>query len=465
MLRQFALIELEKQLKVELELLGYPVTPWMPAAEILDVAIIGGGMAGLCASFGLYRQGIFNHQVFDASTAGSEGPWNTYARMLTLRSGKDLAGPALGLPKLTFQAWYKALYGPRDWQDLYKIPTNLWMEYLNWYRRILCLPVKNNSEVIAIEPQSGRITLKFKEGDVRFTKKLVLATGRGGFGGNCIPSVFRGLPKEFYAHTSENIDFSALKGKRILIAGIGSSAFDAAAASLENEASSVVMLTRRKRLPCVNKFARTVYPGFSQGYPLLSDKDKIAIMEDVSKTGSPPPFESLDRVKEYSNFEVLTGFEIGSVKVEDDLIYIGNEERTIEGDYLILATGFAIDGSNEPILKGIFDHLLLWHDMHSTLAPIVGAYPYLGSHYQFLEKKPGSAAFLKDIYCFNYAAKLSHGLTSSDIPDISVGAERLTKGIAADFFTHDSGFYVDKVLKDDIRDFDAEDYGFIKPFA
>jgi cation diffusion facilitator CzcD-associated flavoprotein CzcO len=304
--------------------------------------------------------------------------------------------------------------------------------------------------------------LKFEEGEVRYTKKLVLATGRGGFGGNSIPAIIETLPKEICAHTSENIDFDSLKGKRVLIYGFGASALDAAAECLEKEAVSVTILTRRKKLPCVNKFARTVYPGFSNGYPLLSDDDKIAIMSNVERSGSPPPFESLDRVKKFSNFEVLTGFEIQSVKVENEIIYLGNDKTTLEADYIIAATGFNIDGSKEPILKGIFDHLMLWRDKHSTISHALGAYPYLGCHYHFLEKRSGEAPFLKNIYCFNYAAKLSHGLTSSDIPDISIGAERLSKGIVSDFFIQNSKFYVDKVVRDDIKEYDPADYSFIK---
>ena len=40
-----------------------------------------------------------------------EGPWATTARMETLRSPKQLTGPALGLPALTFRAWYEAQFG------------------------------------------------------------------------------------------------------------------------------------------------------------------------------------------------------------------------------------------------------------------------------------------------------------------------------------------------------------------
>jgi FAD-dependent urate hydroxylase len=42
--------------------------------------------------------------IFDRVELGLEGPWVTTARMETLRSPKQLTGPALGLPALTFRA-------------------------------------------------------------------------------------------------------------------------------------------------------------------------------------------------------------------------------------------------------------------------------------------------------------------------------------------------------------------------
>ena len=142
-MHQPGLQKLEEQLMEELQFLEYPAKAWLPVKELpvkedlLDVAIVGGGMAGLAAAFGLMREGISNIQIFDASPEGFEGPWATYARMRILRSHKSLVGPALDIPKLTFQAWYRAQYGKEGWQRLYKIPTLVWMDYLRWYRRVL----------------------------------------------------------------------------------------------------------------------------------------------------------------------------------------------------------------------------------------------------------------------------------------------------------------------------------------
>lgn len=57
---------------------------------------------------------------------GKEGPWVTYARMVTLRTPKHLTGLDYGMPSLTFQAYYEARFGAEAWARLDKIPRELW---------------------------------------------------------------------------------------------------------------------------------------------------------------------------------------------------------------------------------------------------------------------------------------------------------------------------------------------------
>ncbi|MBT8418491.1 MAG: FAD-dependent oxidoreductase, partial [Silicimonas sp.] len=89
---------LDARLREELDFLGYPGKDWVPAREgVSDVVIIGGGMCGMVAWLGMAMGGIRRIRVLDRSPAGFEGPWVTYARMETLRSPKQLTGPAYGL--------------------------------------------------------------------------------------------------------------------------------------------------------------------------------------------------------------------------------------------------------------------------------------------------------------------------------------------------------------------------------
>jgi hypothetical protein len=90
--------------------------------------------------------------------------------------------------------------------------------------------------------------------------------------------------------------------------------------------------------------------------------------------------------------------------------------------------------------------------------PILGCFPYLGPNFEFMEIEPGVAPFLKNIYCFNYGAFLSHGLLSGEIPGISLGATRLARGISADFFLSESMLYFEKIRNWDTPCFNRNDY-------
>ena len=123
---------LEDRLAHDLACLQLPLSRWTPPLQhegqaVADVAIIGGGMAGLALAAALQHQGMAV-AVYDEAPAGWEGPWATTARMETLRSPKHLAGPALGIASLSFRAWFEAQFGAAAWDALDKIPRLQWMD-------------------------------------------------------------------------------------------------------------------------------------------------------------------------------------------------------------------------------------------------------------------------------------------------------------------------------------------------
>lgn len=422
----------------EFDYINYPPESWVtPSPNQFDVVVIGAGMAGLAVAFALKRLGISKIGIFDQSTTGYEGPWLTYARMPTLRSGKELVGPALDFPLLTFRAWYEAHFGPDQWKQLGKIPTHQWMDYLRWLREILELPIENGKALTHIQPQKQGLRLTVDNEEIS-TTKIVLATGRAGFGGIKIPSFVSNLPRDCYAHTNDPIDCASLRKKRVGVVGGGASGFDAAAAALEAGAQHVDIILRRGEVPYVNKAASLTYPGFSEGYYDLEDEKRWKLMEVCYRDGVPPPHESVERIINHPNFAFVRNAPIESVKWILPEVHVQTGNGHLIYDYLILATGFEIDAKKQPELNLFVDQIQLWAD-RQTLNNISGPdwfyrSPYLGPHFQFLEKNPGNASYLKDIYCFNYAATLSHGLLSGDIPGIGVGASRLARGIASDLF-------------------------------
>ena len=343
---------LEKQLQRELQLLGYPAASWRQQDDdVCDVAVIGAGMLGTAIAYGLQLEGIYNVQVFDAAKKGQEGPWLTTARMKTLRAGKSLQGPCLGIARLTFRAWYEAKYGKSSWERLGKIPTKLWGKYLYWMKKVLKIAVQNNSRLVEIIPNKNEtFTLLFDNEKKVICRKVVLATGRGGFGGYETPAFLQKVSKKYWAHSSEVISRKFFKNKNVCVIGAGASAFDAAAFSLEHQAKKVLMLMRRDAVPKDNLFAVFGHAGFKHGYYFLSDEKRCELFVKAYSEGIPPPVESIQRIEAFPNFDLLSGVCIDKVVERDGKLVIHTNQGTIMSDFIFLGTGYAVEAANQPEL-------------------------------------------------------------------------------------------------------------------
>jgi cation diffusion facilitator CzcD-associated flavoprotein CzcO len=260
-----ALQALQGRIAQELEYIGYPGKRWIPKTAgpdgkpVLDVLMVGAGQSGLSVAFALRQEKVERVLAIDRAPAGQQGPWVTYARMTTLRTPKHITGPDLGVPSLTPRAWYEARFGVESWRTLGRIPREHGMEYLNWYRRVLDLPVRNGATLTAFGPvEHGersllRAWLRSAHGDEAiYARKLVFANGIEGCGRWELPAIFDALPRSRYAHTSEAIAFEALRGRRIGVLGHGASAFDHAGTALEAGAAEVHLFYRRTQMPVVN---------------------------------------------------------------------------------------------------------------------------------------------------------------------------------------------------------------------
>jgi cation diffusion facilitator CzcD-associated flavoprotein CzcO len=441
---------LEQRVRFDLACLNYPPPNWVVPAthpsgdRVRDVVVIGGGMAGLVLTFSLLRDGIRNISCLDRNPKGREGPWVTYARMETLRSPKVLTGPAAGIPTLTFRAWFVARFGAAEWQRLDKIPRVMWMEYLRWYRRVLALPIENGAEVTRIRPQDGLLALDLSGCDEPriLTRKVVMATGREGLGRPCIPDFARDLPRRLWAHTADDIDFAALRGKRVVVVGGSASAMDNAAEALEAGCAELRMLIRRKTLPRINKLTGIGNAGFTNGYRAMSDAWRWRTMYYSNATQAPPPRNSTQRVSRHPNAFFHLGSAIEEMRLRDGHVAVRTSRgKTFAADFIILATGFTVETTARPEIAAYADAIATWADRYTPPPDLadaeLGGFPYLGPTLQFTEKRPGEAPFLADIHCFNHAASLSIGKVAGDIPGISTGADWLASGIAAEFYNRD----------------------------
>ncbi|MGO4328030.1 NAD(P)-binding domain-containing protein [Cupriavidus sp. 2TAF22] len=443
------LAALEARLRQDLAWLELPAKAWVPARThqgqpVLDVAVVGGGMAGMAAAATLKHLGIAV-RIFDRSPEGFEGPWATTARMETLRSPKQLTGPALGLPALTFRAWFEAQFGTPAWEALDKIPRLQWMDYLRWYRRVLELDIRNAHTVARVLPRAdGLVALEMRTPDGMQTvlaRRVVLATGRDGLGGAYVPPFAQALPRASWAHSSDEFDYGTLRGKRVGVIGAGASAMDSAATALEAGAASVDLLIRRADIPRVNKGKGAGNAGMTHGYPGLPDEWKWRIRHYINVQQVPPPRGSTQRVSRHANARFNLGCAIGRIEQAGDTLRVHTSRGVFELDFLVFSTGFRIALESRDEFAAFAPHIRYWRDRYAPRAgqedQELSDSPDLGPAFEFLETTPGACPGLSRIHCFNYPAALTHGTVSGDIPAISDGARRLGQGIAALLYQED----------------------------
>jgi cation diffusion facilitator CzcD-associated flavoprotein CzcO len=442
------LATLEAELIRDFARLNHPPAAWVPertgpdGRAMADVAIVGAGMCGLAAAFALRRLGIARICHVDRREAGFEGPWLSYARMQTLRSPKHLTGPVLGMANLTYRAWWEAQHSPAAWEALGRIRRPDWMSYLQWYRQATGAEVQNRVEIIGVTPGPDGAALNIRHPDGRpetlHARHVVLATGREGQARARVPRPLAPYVGTLVRHSADDIDFAALKGRRVAVIGLAASAFDNAAAALEAGAARVTLLGRAAALPRLNKMKQTVYPGFTHGFPALSDAEKLRFLRHISGQRIAPPRDSVLRISGDPRLRLLLGAAVTGADPDGQGLRLETAAGPVEADLVILGTGFAIDLDVPPETASFANHILRWRDrVPDEHQDEWLDFPYLGPGFEFLERQSGAQPDLDRVHCFTHSAQLSLGNLANDIPMIGEGAQLLAEAIARALFVED----------------------------
>lgn len=441
---------LESRIAADLDRTAHPRASWLkPVAApdgtpAHDVIIVGGGQSGLATAFGLLRSRVDNILVLDKAPAGQEGPWRSYARMHTLRSPKDFTGPDLDMPSLTYQSWHEAKFGVESWDRLGLIPKSDWADYLDWFRDVVGIPVRNEAEVIDIAPAGDLLAVTIRTGsakEILHARKLVLATGQESMGDWTLPAPIAALPASRRAHCAEVIDFAALAGKRVAVIGAGASAFDNAATALEAGAASVHLLCRRPEAQVVQPYRWLTFRGFLRHLGDLDDAWRWRFMSAIMALREGFPQATYDRCAIHDAFKLHLGAPVLSAVDGAGGAELVTPSRSIDVDFVICASGIEIDLSTRPELSRFARNIASWADRYTPPAPErndrLGRFPYLGDDYALSERVAGATPWIADIHLFSIASTMSFGASGSSINAMTTAVPRLVSGLTRGLFRAD----------------------------
>ncbi|CAI6052833.1 FAD-dependent oxidoreductase [Cohnella sp. JJ-181] len=462
---------LNARVKTDLSYLAYGGATWVrptphPEGHVYDAVIVGGGQSGLGIAFGLLRERIYNILIIDENPEGAEGPWETYARMMTLRTPKHLTSIDLGIPSLTFRSWWEAQFGPEGWEAVDKIPRGDWMNYLRWYRQVLNLPVVNETRLRLMEPAGDGIHRLHLEGagalsPALLARKVVLATGvQGGGEWHVPPMIAESLPTGLYAHTSKAIDFGALRGKRVAVLGGGASAFDNANFALAEGVAEAHVFVRRQSLPRVNPIRQMEGSGMIERFAALSDADKYAVISHFFRFNQPPTNDTFERASAWPGFALHLGAPWLAVRPEGGGAVVTTPQGEHYFDFLIVSTGLLTDPALRPELALVERHIARWGDRYAAPAelasPLLDAHPYLTPGFAFTSRDQEGEAPLHGLFTYNYSALVSCGISASALSGMKYGIPRLVSALADQLFLDDRGETLGRFYAYDVQEFTGE---------
>ena len=342
------------------------------------------------------------------------------------------------------------------------VPKESWAAYLAWYRRVLQLPVRANTELTALrwdaKASAFAATVREDGGEgLLYARRIVLATGIEGSGDWHVPAfISDALPRERYAHTRWDIDFEALKGKRVAVLGAGASAFDNAAVALEHGVATVDLFFRREQLVNVNAYRWAEFVGFLRHVGDLDDAQRWRFIRQILRMGQLPPADTFARARQHEGFTIHPGSPWTAVRDGPGGVAITTPKGEYECDFVIAGTGFVTDLSLRPELAELREHIVLWNERYTPPPDEEHAdlsrHPYLGRCFEFLPRTEATP-WVRNVYNYTFGCLLSRGFGGASISGMKYSIPRLVEGITASLFAEDSEAHYQSLCEYGVEEF------------
>ncbi len=465
---------LQEEVDRALSCIQHPHREWIEqrftqkGEPVLDVAIIGGGQTGLTMAFSLKRHCIHNICVFDKSSAGAAGAWINIGRMKTLRTPKTTTGPDLDIPILSIKNWYSRKYGEEAWENLDFVPRLVWHDYLNWYRKVLKLPVQFNCEVgpLSWDEENRCYRFLISQNNTQteiFARKVILATGLDGSGEWMVPQfIKKNLPRSRYAQAAWPINEESIRGQSVAILGAGPNAFDLALEADRMGAKSIQIFSKRDRLMTLHCFKWGEFTGFMKCFTDLNDDQKYSFAARMLEMGQPPIPERVESAFSLPNFTMHYSSPWTDVFEKDGKVVIRTPAKEYQADFIILATGWRCNLESRPELVHLVDKIAKWEDMYTP--PIERSYekllkfPYLGRGFQFTPKDKNDS-YLNSLFNMTGGGLVSNGFCAgTGLTGMKFSINLITDEICRQFFLEDADKYYSSFDQYKQKDFDETIY-------
>jgi hypothetical protein len=187
------------------------------------------------------------------------------------------------------------------------------------------------------------------------------------------------------------------------------------------------------------------FAGFLRHYGELGDAERFRLHRVLARFAVPPPPDSVARCTAHGErFVVLASAPLTAAREEGGRVLLETARGTVAADFVIAATGFAVDMRARPELAAFRHRIALWADRFppSAADPSLGAMPYLDGGFAYTVRDPDDAALVGRIHDVGIAAVPSVGPVCVGLNGMKFGPDRVVRALTKSLFLEDAEAHV-----------------------